>query len=245
MAKANGHGAEELSRRERRLRRLAHWPEMELRLRYGWSPERVLKWHQERWPGERVPGERTLWRFLKDQPGNWFVKPWDVLETGSPAGQNGTWQRILVHEELTGLIQFQKARVLQFRQLELATGQGGFGLPIPQVGLEVERLTRALLELLRVQQELGLEPKLTLTGRDEDEPEGSAREELRRLVGRVLDLPPEEFVPSIVALLGPPPVKQPLVLEGEVLASEKVEPPAGAEEPLQGDDGQAEESDAD
>ncbi len=236
-AKTNGH---EESYRERRLRRLPHWDEIEIRLRHRWSPWRVVSWYKERWPSERPPSHMTLYRFLEGKPETWFVGKLTLQEIVTPGVT-----RLLVLEEHTSMCELQKARLMTFLQMERQQKEGGFGLPIPEIRANLELLNRMFNDNLRIQQELGLEPKVTPAGGREDGPDRGVNDEVRQLVARVLDLPAGQFLPAVVALIGPPPVKQPLVLESEVLASEKVEPPAGAEELLQGDDGQAEESDAD
>ena len=51
-------------------------------------------------------------------------------------------------------------------------------------------------------------------------PDSALNRALAELVDRLMRLPPEEYLSTMVALIGPPPVKQPLVLE-EVKVIEK------------------------
>lgn len=203
-------------RRERYLReRLPHWEEIEIRLRHRWTPYQVADWHAKAYPGERRLPIRTLYRYLKTKPPEWFVSRLTLQELVMPH-----MPRLLVLQEQAQLIELQKMRLQAFLQLERQAGDGGFGLPIPEVRANLELLDRMLERHLRTQQELGIEPKVTgSTGDGAREEDRNVHEELRQLVSRVVQLPPEQFGPTLVSLLGPPRVKQELppglVIEGE------------------------------
>lgn len=209
---------EGLDDRERRLRRWAHWDEVELRLRHGWSPHRVVSWYRQLWPGERPPSVMTLYRFLAGKPKSWFVTPLTLHELAT-----GRLPRVLALERHAQLTELQLDRVMTFLRLE----REGFGLPIPEVRANIELADRMLERQLRMQQELGLEPRVGAAEALRAEgPGGEVREELRQLLVRLTDLPPEEFAPTLLAVLGPPPVRQPVVLEA---GPAEAEPAAGPE----------------
>ena len=90
------------------------------------------------------------------------------------------------------------------------------------VRAEIAQLNRPLLDYERLLQEAGLKPKITPAARDAKGEGGSAvgnavTQELAVLVNRFVNMPSEEFMPALVALLDPPPVKQPPTIEGTVI----------------------------
>jgi hypothetical protein len=93
-------GQEKLDRREANLRKFTAWPQIEVRLKHRWSPDRVLEWHNRRFPGEAAPNRRTLFRFLEDKPESWFVSlldPYDLV-TGKVT------EHVIVLEEQAAMI---------------------------------------------------------------------------------------------------------------------------------------------
>ena len=89
QAKKNGHGA---GSRERRLRGLPHWEEIEVRLQHRWTPDRVLEWRTRAYPGEPAPARKTLYRFLDDQAESWYVPQLvvDQTDTGRVPGASAS-----------------------------------------------------------------------------------------------------------------------------------------------------------
>lgn len=222
MPTTEGSGAGD-RQRAAYLRMYPHWEEIELRLRYRHSPYEVVAWHRRRWPGEPVPSVRTLYRYLKTRPPGWFIDPLTMQELVTPHVP-----RLHVLAEQAAVIETLKLRLRQMLQLEQ-----GLGLPLPEVRANLALLLDALDRHLRSQQEVGIEPKVVGPGRGEgDGGDRGATDELRQLLSRVLELPAEQFGPTLVALLGPPPVRQPLVLEGQVV-------PEVRDEDAQGDGGGA------
>ncbi len=65
-----------------------------------------------------------------------------------------------------------------------------------------------------------MEPKVTQGSKEAGRDDLGDRE-LYELVSKIVNLPTEEFLPAIVELLGPPPVKQPLQLEGAIVIERK------------------------
>jgi hypothetical protein len=62
-------------KRAERLQSHALWPEIELRLRHGKSPESVNQELSAQFPDQQVPSSRTLRRFVESRPASWFVSP--------------------------------------------------------------------------------------------------------------------------------------------------------------------------
>ena len=154
MALAKAPGAGKLTTAERRRHRLEqfpHWADIEARLCYRHSPWAVVAWHKERFPKDPPPGVHTLYMFLADQGPGWLIDPPAPPEAGIRR-----LAKILVVEEQQYLIGVQKHRLR--KQVEMETGM--LGLPIPEVARNVELLDRLLMNHLRAQQELGLEPKV-------------------------------------------------------------------------------------
>lgn len=178
---------------------------------HRWTPRDVIEWHRGAYPGDESPAERTLYRFLSGQTKEWFLEELFVHQVGKTR-----LPRILVLETEAMLIEMQKLRVSQ----ALAAERQMNGLLYPELRANVELLHRMLRDHLIAQQELGLEPKVTAADRSADDL-GSAHhdKELAQVIGRLLNLPSEEFMAALPSLLGPPPVKQPLKIEGPVIES--------------------------
>jgi hypothetical protein len=179
----------------------------------------VLEWHARTYPGERPPARRTLYRFVEDQPERWFVPKLGLDQTDMARVP----PRIRVLEQQANLIETQTLRLNKALQRENAVD----GPLSPEIRVNIELLDRLLHRHLVAQQDLGLEPKVTpgarKLGADDggDQPDNPATRTLAALVSRVVDLPEDAFMPTLVALIGPPPVKQPLVLEGEAVELER------------------------
>ena len=79
----------------------------------------------------------------------------------------------------------------------------------------------------RTKQEIGLEPRSVApaAGGGGSGPPDPAASELGPLVERFVELPQDEFLSALVAVIGPPPVKQPLVLgEARVIETRPLPP---------------------
>src|SRR4030095_12693789 len=79
---------------------------MELRLKHGCGPDKVLAWYRERFPGEPAPSRTTLFRFLADKPPSWFVSALDAV--GLPAAEAPP---LLVLERQAVMIQVMEERL--------------------------------------------------------------------------------------------------------------------------------------
>ena len=136
------------SRRERRLRTLPHWDQVELRLRSGWTPRRVVAWCRERFPGDEPLGAATLYRFLKSKDESWFIPRLKWLElTGEPSPE------VLALEQHAALIQTHSARCNESLKLERDLGR-----PLPEARHNLELLNRMLVGHQQLRWEAGLEP---------------------------------------------------------------------------------------
>jgi len=89
-----------------RLEQLEHWDEIELRLRWRWTPYEIERWHKQRWPGETPPSVRTLYRYLKNKTATWFVSTLTQAELGT-----GVMPRLNVLQEQAHAIETLKLRV--------------------------------------------------------------------------------------------------------------------------------------
>jgi hypothetical protein len=147
---------EKLDAREARLRQFERWPEMELRLRHRWGPDRVLNWYQQRWPGERAPSRRTLFRFLDGKPVEWFVSPLDAMELATVKVP-----RLLVLERQAAMIQVQEARIGRALQQEKLLQTGAKPYLDSEIRENLALLARMYHDHFRTLQESGLEPKST------------------------------------------------------------------------------------
>ena len=210
--KKNGHGA---GSRERRLRALPHWEEIEVRLQHRWTPDLVLAWHAHAYPGEPTPARKTLYRFLEDQAERWYVSKLVIDQTDTKRVPS----RIRVLDQQANLIETQTLRLNK----ALAKEDEMDGHLTPEVRANIELLDRLLHRHFVTQQDVGLEPKVAPAARDAKGGSGvdnAVDPTLKQLVDYFVNLPPEEFIPTVVAVLGPPPIKQPLNL-GEVTVIEK------------------------
>lgn len=212
--KKKGHGA---GSRERRLRALPQWEEIEVRLQHRWTPDRVLEWHARTYPGSPAPARKTLYRFLEDQDESWYVPQLVIDQTDTKRVP----PRILVLQKQANLIETQSLRLNKALKKEADVN----GHLSPEVRANIELLDRLLHRHFATQQDLGLEPKLTPAGREAKGEGGSADDNaanraLAAVVGRLIELPSEAFIATLGELIGPPPVKQPLKL-GEVTVIEK------------------------
>jgi hypothetical protein len=134
--------------------------------------------------------------------------------------------RILVLEKQADLIETQVLRLNKALPKELAMD----GHLSQEVRANIELLDRLLHRYFVTQQDVGLEPKLTPAVRDAKGEGGSAgdnatnRATLADLVGRLVDLPTDQYLETLVAVLGPPPIKQPLQIDGVVIEKKPLEP---------------------
>jgi hypothetical protein len=148
-------------------------------------------------------------------------------------------RRILVLEKQANLIETQALRVNKALKKE---GEME-GHLTPEIRANIELLDRLLHRHFVTQQDLGLEPKLAPAARDPKgdgggAPDSAVNQALKELVNRVHDLPDAEFLPAMVALIGPPPVKQPLVLDpNEVIEFGRRTPPEAADGSADGSGG--------
>ena len=125
-----------------RLEQLEHWDEIELRLRWRWTPYEIERWHKQRWPGETPPSVRTLYRYLKNKTATWFVSTLTQAELGT-----GVMPRLNVLQEQAHAIETLKLRVRTM--LEDASS------PAHEIRASLDLLSRMLNDHLRAQQELG------------------------------------------------------------------------------------------
>jgi hypothetical protein len=169
--------------RERRLQAYPHWDEIQVRLQHRWSPDRVIRWHEQQYPGDQCPAKTTLFRYLKSKPPGWFVSRLILTESGTKTVQNQ-----LVAERQSELIESQVMRLAAARQFE----DGMNGLLIPDVSRNYDLLSRLLVEHFRVLQEMGLEPKQGSMAPAEDAAAETGTERL--LVQRIVDLPSNQFL---------------------------------------------------
>ena len=222
--KKKGHGAD---CRERRLAALPHWDEMEIRLQHRWLPDQIIDWHRRAYPTERVPSRRTLYRFLQDKDESWYVEQLLIDQAVMKRVP-----RIMILERQANLIEMQTRRLNGALSVEAKMG----GLLYPEARANMELLDRMLERHKITQQELGILPKVTpAAGKDGNPSDADDKStqvrELKDLVNRFVELPEGEFIPHIVQLLGPPPVKQPISIEGTVLEKKLLQsddaPPRG------------------
>jgi len=136
------------SRRERRLRTHPRWDQVELRLRSGWTPRRVVAWCRERFPGDEPLSSATLYRFIKSKDESWFIprlKWLELAEEPSP--------EVLALEQHAALIQTHSARCNESLKLERDLGR-----PLPEARHNLELLNRMLVGHQQLRWEAGLEP---------------------------------------------------------------------------------------
>jgi hypothetical protein len=136
----------------RRLEGLPSWPDIELRLRHRWPPERVIDWVKTAHPTVQVPSRMSLYRYIAGKPPGWFVSELMLAQSGRTSVE-----RHLVLKRQADLIETQILRVSTALALESQLG----GVLIPEVRANMELLDRMLEKHLKTQQELGIEPKLT------------------------------------------------------------------------------------
>lgn len=152
--KKKGHGA---GSREKRLRALPRWPEIEVRLQHGWTPDRLIDWHSRTYPCEAVPPRRTLYRFLEDQTESWFVPRLVIEQTATKHVP-----RILVVEKQAQLVETQVLRLNKALQKEDMMD----GHLSQEVRQNIDLLDRLLHRHFVTQQDVGLEPKVTQAARE-------------------------------------------------------------------------------
>jgi hypothetical protein len=155
QAKKNGHGA---GSRERRLRALPHWEEIEVRLQHRWTPERVIAWHARTYPREAAPVRRTLYRFLQDQVQSWYVPQLALDQTDA----HRVPPRILVLEKQANLIETQSLRLNKALKQEADMN----AQLSREIRANIELLDRLLHRHFVTQQDVGLQPKLTPAARE-------------------------------------------------------------------------------
>jgi hypothetical protein len=177
-----------------RLEQLEHWDEIELRLRWRWTPERTARWHAERWPTEPGPAVRTMYRFLKKKTAAWFVSMLTQAELGTDV-----LPRLNVLQE--------QAHAIETMKLRVRTMLEDSGAPAAEIRAHLELLNRTLESHARLQQEFGLELKTGPatqrggTSSDPGEVEGAA---FAVLVRRIITAPEDEFRPILHTIFGPP-----------------------------------------
>lgn len=74
---------------------------------------------------------------------------------------------------------------------------------------------------------MGLEPKVTPASKGDgggaDGRVGAQGRELATLVQHFVDMPSDQWLEAMVQILGPPPIKQPLQIDGVVIEKEPLE----------------------
>jgi len=203
-APKKGHGT---GSRERRLRAQPHWVDIEQRLQHRWSPERVADWYAKAHPTEPPISSRTLRRFVEDQPESWFVTR-ILLEQSV----KDILPAVMVRQRLAEILEMQFERINGGRSAE----KNMQGLMYPEMRANIALAAGLLKDYAELEQ--GPREKGAAAGRPTDDSSAEARERAE-LVHRVVNLSEQEFIPVIVQLLGPPPVKQPISIEGTVLES--------------------------
>ena len=209
-APRKGHG---IGSRGRRLRALPYWDEIEIRLQHGWSPEKAADWYERTYSPAKAPSRATLYRYLEDKPKSWFLSPL-VLEQI----ENAHVSRVLVLQRHAELCEAMKMRLTRAGQTEATMN----GLLYPEWRANAVAYGQMLRDHLTMEQELGFERKATQSSKEPgggDDADARNTRELHDLVGRIVNLPTEEFLPALEYLLGPPPVKQPIQIEGTVVES--------------------------
>ena len=172
------------SRRERRLRTLPHWDQVELRLRSGWTPRRVVAWCRERFPGDEPLSSATLYRFLQGKDESWFIprlKWLELAEEPSP--------EVLGLEQHAALIQTHSARCNESLKLERSLGR-----PLPEARHNLELLNRMLVAHQQLRWEAGLEVPIG-SGMARASADGDQRAQGVELVGRFIqELSTQQFL---------------------------------------------------
>ena len=171
------------SRRERRLRTHPQWDQVELRLRSGWTPRRVVAWCRERFPGDEPLSSATLYRFIKGKDESWFIprlKWLELAEEPSP--------EVLALEQHAALIQTHSARCNESLKLER-----GLGRPLPEARRNLELLNRMLVEHQGLRWKAGLEQ--IGSGMVPASADGDPRAQAVELVGRFIqELSTQQFL---------------------------------------------------
>ena len=144
---SHSHSPHFESRRERRLRAHPQWDQVELRLRSGWTPRRVVAWCRERFPGDEPLSVPTLYRFLKGKDEAWFIPRLRWLELAEEPSPE-----VLALEQHAALIQVHSARCNESLKLERSLGR-----PLPEARHNLELLHRLLLAHQQLRGEAGLE----------------------------------------------------------------------------------------
>jgi len=172
------------SRRERRLKTHPHWDEVELRLRSGWTPRRVVAWCREHFPGDEPLSAPTLYRFLKAKDKGWFIprlKWLELAEEPSP--------EVLALEQHAALIQTHSARCNESLKLERDLGR-----PLPEARHNLELLNRMLVAHQQLRWEAGLEVPIG-SGMAPASADGDPRAQAVELIGRFIqELSTQQFL---------------------------------------------------
>ena len=132
----------------RHLGALPQWDEIELRLRYGWTPHQVVVWHREQHPGSPQPTVRALGGFLRHKPKSWFVGELAIASIAQPRVP-----RIFVLREQAALIEIQKFRLNKLLAMEQDSGDH-----TPEVRHNIELLFKMNDSHFTAQQAAGVEP---------------------------------------------------------------------------------------
>ena len=171
------------SRRERRLRTHPQWDQVELRLRSGWTPRRVVAWCRERFPGDEPLSAATLYRHIKGKDESWFIPRLRWLElAGEPSPED------LAREQHAALIQTHSARCNESLKLERSLGR-----PLPEARHNLELLNRMLVEHQGLRWKAGLEQ--IGSGMVPASADGDPRAQAVELVGRFIqELSTQQFL---------------------------------------------------
>ena len=132
----------------RHLGALPHWDEIELRLRYRWTPHQVVVWHGAQHPDSPQPTVRALGGFLRHKPTRCFVMELAIAPFAPPGVP-----RIFVLREQAALIEMQKFRVNKLLATEHDSGDH-----TPEVRHNIELLFKMYDAHFMAQQATGVEP---------------------------------------------------------------------------------------
>jgi hypothetical protein len=130
-------------RRRRRLEKYAVWPELELRLRQGESPESAEKAVRAGRPDQSVPSASSLRRWLKSQPPG-YVVPIQTVEKVTKDVLAGSSRLVILdpHDERVQLVRQLKARIDHGIQTE-----SSLPLLMPEVRANMDLLRKLLRDL--------------------------------------------------------------------------------------------------
>lgn len=182
-------------RRGQRLEELENWEEVELRLRHRWSPYRVVKWYKERLPTDDPPIVRTLYSSCRARNRH---GSWNHCSLSRRAKER--LPRVLALKEQASLIETMIMRSSKTVAMESSMN----GLLYPELRANIELLDRMLARHLASQAGDRYGAKVTQGGKEpgRDDLDDNQTRKLRELVSRIINLPSEEFIPTLVARIG-------------------------------------------